>query len=132
MSAETNYTDMILHLTKLTLHTYAPAKVLEFYESEQAADIELLFMSADRAGSLMKYPIILRAPVQGMRYKIKDPTLAPDKELDFVPFLKPGDIVTVAFAERAIDNLQKIPFNPEFRRTHNIKDAIITGILFNV
>lgn len=150
MSAETNYTDMILHLTKLTLHTYAPAKVLEFYEDEQAADIELLFMSADRTGALRKYPIILKAPVQGMRYKIPNPfpaditglvgfhgdvnggaaVVAPSKEIEFVPFLKPGDIVTVAFAERAMDNLQDEPFDPQFKRTHNIKDAIITGILF--
>lgn len=148
MSIPTRGIDAIIEHIKLSIHTSGPARVISYNESKQEADIELLFMQVDKDGKASKYPMIPAVPVLGMRYKIVEAypaeignvkhegvpsdgsaaTIKPKKEIMYKPFLKPDDVVWVSFAERALDNLQKKPFNPEFRRMFDVRDAVITGI----
>lgn len=127
MSSETKFVDSLIKRVQLSIHTMAPARVINFYESTQEADIEVLFMSADKGGNVAKYPLIPRVPVLGMRFKTKAGSTLSD-ELEYIPFLKKNDVVFVGFAERAMDNLQKVPFDPQFRRTHDLRDAVILGM----
>lgn len=146
MSTTTQGLKAVMHNIKMSIHTFAPAKVISFDEAKQEANIELLFMQVASTGKTTKYPMIVGVPVLGMRYKvdeypaiIKDlkdedgpvdgsaAKIKPEKEIVYKPFLKPDDIVFVAFAERALDNLQKKPFNPEFHRMFDIQDAVIYG-----
>lgn len=149
MGADTRFVDALENRIKLSIHTFAPARVVRYYESTKEADLEILFMSADKNGLLSKYPMIVKAPVLGMRFKTKssysasvsglidslggsvngsNANIFPKEEIEYIPFLKPGDVVFVAFAERAIDNLQKQPFDPQFRRTHDLRDAVVLGV----
>lgn len=146
MSIQTEAIKAVMHSIKLSMHTFAPAKVLSFDEAKQEANIELLFMQVNGSGKTTKYPMIMGVPVLGMRYKVEeyaatvtgltDPDgavdgsaakIKPKTEMVYKPFLKKDDIVFVAFAERALDNLQKQPFNPEYSRMFNIQDAVIIG-----
>lgn len=145
MSTTTQGVRAIMHNIKMSIHTFAPAKVLSFDEAKQEANIELLFMQVDRTGRTSKYPMIVGVPVLGMRYKVDEypatitgltkdgavdgsaANITPKREIVYKPFLKPGDVVFVAFAERALDNLQKKPFNPEFHRMFDVQDAVIIG-----
>lgn len=96
----------------LGIHTTAPARVVEYHAGDKEADIELLFMTAYLDGSTERYPLIEGAPV-----------------LKHVGALSKGDVVFVAFSERALDNLQKTPFDPDATRMHDVKDAVILGVL---
>ena len=111
MGADTRFVDALEKRIKLSLHTFAPARVVKYYSTTKEADLEILFMSADKGGALSKYPLIVKAPV-----------------LKHVGVINAGDVVFVAFAERAIDNLQKQPFDPQFRRTHDLRDAVVLGV----
>lgn len=138
MSKETNFFDLFERRIKLAIHTSGPARVLAFDEEKREADIELLFMTANSNGGLSKYPMIPSVPVMGMRYKVKteyqahidgtSSTIQPLEEIEYVPFLKKGDVVFVVFAERALDNLQNTPFDPDSMRTHDVRDAWIVGV----
>ncbi|MGM0806529.1 MAG: hypothetical protein ACQET8_17445 [Bacillota bacterium] len=112
------------------------------------ADVEILFLSRRTDGSFFQYPLIERAPVLGMRYKVKkefnasitgitvtegsvnssNVTIKPNAEIELIPSLKKGDIVFVAFAQRALDNLQSKPFDPGTIRKHDIRDAVVLGV----
>jgi hypothetical protein len=147
MSKETQAIDTLIKHIKLSIHTFAPARVVSFNESKQEADIEVLFMAVDKYGGTSKYPLIPAVPVLGMRYKIKQAypatvtgltdedgsvngsaaTIKPKQEVVYTPHLLPGDIVFVAFSERAIDNLQAKPFDPGYRRMFDMRDAVIVG-----
>lgn len=146
MSTQTQGMKAVMHHLKMSIHTFAPATVISFNEAKQEADIELLFMQLDGSGRTTKYPMIVGVPVLGMRYKIDEypatinglkdedgpvdgsaATIKPKREIVYKPFLKKEDTVFVAFAERALDNLQKKPFNPEFHRMFNVQDAVIIG-----
>lgn len=125
MSTETNFYDGVIKGIKLSTNTFAPAKVIKFHEDSMEADIEILFLTRRKDGSFFQYPLVERAPVLGMRYK------TPTEEIMFTPSLKKDDLVFVAFAQRALDNLQSKPFDPGTRRTHAIKDAVVLGV-FNL
>lgn len=150
MSVETGGIDALIKHIKLSMHTFMPARVISFNEAKQEADIELLFAQVDRSGKATKYPPILGAPVMGMRYKVYEEypaevkgtkyegqpvdggsaTIKHKQEIEYKPFLKKDDVVFVAFAERALDNLQNKPFNPEYRRMFDVVDAVVLGIRF--
>jgi hypothetical protein len=147
MANDTNFIDSLLHRVKMSLHTFLPARVIAFYPATQEADLEILFMQVTRNGT-HKYPMIQKAPVLGMRFKSKNSysanitgliprdgsidgsgaTIQPTQEIEYVPFLKAGDVVFCGVSERAIDNLQKVPFDPKFSRTHDPRDIVVIGI----
>jgi len=150
MANDTKFIDLLERRIKLSIRTQAPARVISFDEGKQTADVELLFLSVDTDGDTDKYPVLQDVPILGMRYKIYHPipaqidglmgvhggvdgssaTIHTKNEIEFKPFLKKNDVVFVEFAERALDNLNgATPFDPEFNRTHDQRDAVITGIL---
>jgi hypothetical protein len=110
MGKETRFFDAFEKRIKLSIHTFAPGRVVRYYSTTKEADIELLFMSADKNGVLAKYPLIQKAPV-----------------LKHVGVLSENDVVFVAFSERALDNLQNKPFDPGTRRMHDVRDAVVIG-----
>ncbi|WP_026678221.1 Gp138 family membrane-puncturing spike protein [Fictibacillus gelatini] len=125
MAGDTNFFDLIERRIKLSLHTFAPARVIKFNEGKRTVDVELLFLSVDKNGDTDRYPLIEDAPVLGHRYKVDGIIKT------YSPVLQTGDVVFVAFAERALDNLNGgKPFDPEYRRTHDIRDAVVLGVLF--
>lgn len=128
MAKDTNFFDMMERRLKLGLHTSGPAKVIAFDEDNLTADIELLHMTKDGDGDLESYPLIMDAPVLGAKFKAKN---ANGDIVEYIPFLEPGDQVYVCFAERAIDNWEgPNKFDPDYMRTHDIRDAVIVGVRF--
>lgn len=125
MGADTKFFDQLIKNIKLSIHTMAPARVLSFNESNKTADIELLFLSSNSNGELTRYAPIDNVPIIGMRYKVNGAVE------EYIPYLKKDDVVYVGFAERAMDNLDgpKV-FDPDFRRTHSTRDAVILGVIF--
>lgn len=95
---------------RLMIHTFLPARVVRYYGDTKEADIELLFMQVDADGESDRYPLIERAPV-----------------LKHVGAVTAGSVVFVAIAERALDNLQDRPFDPESSRMHDLRDAVVIG-----
>lgn len=149
MGHDTNWIDMDERRKRLSIHTNAPAKVIKFNEESLTADIELLFLVKYADGETEPYPIIEDVPVMGMRYRVRGTYTArvdgligvhggvdgsgglitPTQEIEYYPSLKPGDEVWVNFAERALDNwVGNTPFDPEYNRTHDIRDAVIVGL----
>lgn len=126
MGKDTNFFDMMEWRLKTKIHTSGPARVVSFNESTKTADIELLFLTKYADGDTEPQPIIEEVPVLGMRYK----SSSSDSSEMFHPYLRSGDRVWVNFAERALDNMEgTIKFDPDYHRTHDIRDAVIVGIL---
>lgn len=113
MGADTKAFDAMIKHIKMSINTFAPARIVKYYPGEKAeADIEILFKyQVDGAGNTARYPMINRVPV--MNEVRKD--------------LKPGQEVFVAFAQRALDNMQNVPFDPGFQRMFSISDAVVIG-----
>lgn len=112
MSKHATFFDQLKRSVRLAIHTTAPARVVSYDAAAKQADIELLFMTVYKDGTTERYPLIEGAPV-----------------LKHVGALSEDDIVFVAFSERALDNLQKEPFDPDASRMHDIRDAVILGVL---
>lgn len=112
MANDTRFIDALSKRIRLSVHTFAPARVVRYYSGSKEADIELLFMSVDKSGATEKYPLVERAPV-----------------LKHVGALSANQVVFVAFAERALDNLQSRPFDPDAHRMHDVRDAVVLGVL---
>lgn len=146
MSESTKLFDGFARHIKLSIHTFAPARIISYDKAKQEAVIELLFKSVDRDGNAESYPPIEKVPVLGMRYELAssgvnisgllangtnvngaNATLSSREPLVMIPSFKPNDIVFVAFADRALDNLQNKPFDPDSHRTHSLVDAVIIG-----
>lgn len=112
MANDTKFIDALSRRIQLSVHTFAPARVVRYYPETKEADIELLFMVSDKSGATERYPLIERAPV-----------------LKHVGALSLNNVVFVAFAERALDNLQSRPFDPDSHRMHDVRDAVVLGVL---
>ncbi|QXJ39596.1 hypothetical protein BV455_02962 [Parageobacillus caldoxylosilyticus] len=141
MAKDTKFLDAFARQIKLSIHTIAPAKVVRFHENECKADIQLLFMTVYKDGTKEPYGLLEDVPVMFQRFKLNKgqsfsakingvtQTVQVEQDLVYTPFLRPGDIVVIGFAERALDNLTNRPFDPEFHRTHSVQDAIVLGVL---
>lgn len=112
MSNDTRFIDALAQRIRLSVHTFAPARVVRYHAGTKEADIELLFLTVNKDGASEKYPLIERAPV-----------------LKHVGTLNTNDVVFVAFAERALDNIQARPFDPDSHRMHDVRDAVVLGVL---
>lgn len=112
MSKQARFFDQLSRSIRLAVHTSAPGRVVRYDAGKKEADIELLFLTVYKDGSTERYPLIEGAPM-----------------LKHVGALSKGDIVFVAFSERALDNLQKEPFDPDASRMHDIRDAVVLGVL---
>lgn len=112
MANDTRFIDALSQRIRLSIHTFAPARVVRYHAGTKEADIELLFMTVDKSGASERYPLIERAPV-----------------LKHVGALSANQVVFVAFAERALDNMQAQPFAPDSHRMHDVRDAVVLGAL---
>lgn len=110
MTRQTEFFKQYERRIRLMVHTFMPATVVRYYSDTKEADVELSFMQVDTDGTADKYPLIERAPV-----------------LKHVGPLTAGKTVFVAIAERALDNLQDKPFDPESSRMHDVRDAVVIG-----
>lgn len=110
MTKQTEFFRAFEKRIRLNIHTFLPARVVRFYPATMEADLELLFTQIDNDGQSDRYPLIERAPV-----------------LKHVGLLSSGAVVFVAIAERALDNLQSRPFDPESSRMHDLRDAVVIG-----
>jgi hypothetical protein len=113
MSKETQAFDAVIKNIKLSINTFAPARIVNYYPGVKAeADIEILFKyQVDSYGNTARYAMVNRVPVMN----------------EVKTTLQPNDMVFVAFAQRALDNLQEVPFDPGFRSMFAIKDAVVIG-----
>lgn len=112
MANDTRFIDALSQRIRLSVHTFAPARVVRYHTGSREADIELLFLTVDKSGASEKYPLIERAPV-----------------LKHVGALSANQVVFVAFSERSLDNLQAQPFDPDSHRMHDVRDAVVLGVL---
>jgi hypothetical protein len=111
MALEDRFANILMRNIKLSLHTFVPARVVKYYSSTKEADLEILFKQVVKGGSTHNYPMIQKAPV-----------------LKHVGALAVNDVVFCGVSERALDNLQRVPFNPEFSRTHDLRDCVVIGV----
>lgn len=150
MSEATRFFNNLAHKVAMVINTAMPCKVLSFDESTSTAKIQPLFMVKEVGKAPEALSPIEGVPVLGMRYKIKSPygasisglvgvhgpvdgsnsVIAPKQEIEYVPFLKKGDIVYAVFAQRALDNVLggKVAY-PEINRHHDTQDAVIVGLM---
>ncbi len=114
MSVETVFFDTIIQSIKLQIHTSLPARVVRYYANTKPkqADVEILFMQKGKSGQLNTYPMISMVPV-----------------LKHVGPLVPGETVYLSVAERALDELQKVPFDPGTIRKFDLRDSVVIGVL---
>lgn len=141
MAKDTKFVEALIRQIKTSIHTFGPAKVISYDEKKREAAIQPLFMTMDKEGNLEPYSVIEHVPVLGMRYKFNkgdsvscriggsQTTIEIDEPIEMVPFLKDGDPVWYAIAERSIDNLSDKPFDPDDPRTHHITDAVVVGVM---
>ncbi|AOH54493.1 hypothetical protein ABE28_009020 [Peribacillus muralis] len=113
MSSESLFIENLIKNIMLQIHTNLPARVISYDGSTKPpeADIEILFMSKSKSGELSKYPLVQSVPC-----------------LRHVGPLIKGDVIQVAVAERAMDELQNVPFDPGMRRMFNLNDAVVIGV----
>lgn len=123
MSKSISILDGFIEEKLLHLHTSTVARV-ERVNNNKTYDVQPLIMTkeiGDDDGELM--PLLVDVPATGFKGKI-DGSL---KEIK--PAYEKGDIVVIAFAERAIDTAltgrEELPL--DFRR-HSLNDAYITGV----
>jgi len=110
MSAESRAFDALKQQILLSINTFMPCRVLSYNSCAKTCEVEPLFMNMDRFGNVDKQPPIIEVPV-----------------LSHVGTLIKNDMVFVAFAQRALDNLQNKPFNPESTRMFHLTDAVVIG-----
>lgn len=111
----------------LSLHTAMPARIVSYNEERRRATIQPLFMTKEVGKPPRQLPVVQNVPVLSHRFQIGvgDPQT-------YVPVYEPGDIVFVAFSERALDAVMAgggRPVLPDSSRHHSINDAVIIGRL---
>ena len=112
MGKETEFFDNLTAYIKQSIHTTAPARVLEYYPAAHRADLKILYLSTD-GEYLYDEAIVENAPV------LKH----------VVPDIKKGSTVFVSFAERSIANMAgNSEFDPDSSDTHDINDAVVIGV----
>lgn len=110
----------------LNLHTSAPCRIISFNESTFRATVEPLFMAKEIGRPPVPRPVIENVPVIGQRHLDADGV-----ERVQLPIYRAGDVVLVAFAERALDEVLASMGQayPSAQRRHSLTDAIILGVI---
>lgn len=115
MSEFVKFLDGIIEERVSEIHTCMPARVVKFDEATGKVDVQPLFNRKLKNGNTVPYPMLVGLPV--LKRKTK-PGLEPITD---IPFYEKGDIVLVAFAERALDGVGA--------RKHDLSDGIVIGLL---
>lgn len=111
----------------LALHTAMPAKIISYDETRRRATIQPLHMTKEVGRPARELPVIQNVPVLAQRFQVNG-----GEPQEYVPVYQPGDIVFVAFSERALDSVLAgggRPVLPDSTRHHSLNDAVILGRL---
>lgn len=110
----------------LNLHTAAPCRVIAYDEASRRATVQPLFMAKEIGREPVARPLIEGVPVISRR--IRDDAGIERME---TPIFKAGDVVLVAFTERALEaqHLAGRMTYPAARRRHSLTDAVILGVI---
>lgn len=96
-----------------------PCRVISFDESNHIADIQPLIKISTESPTM-----ITGAPVLFQRFKVNGGT-----EMEYRPFLRPGDIVFAVCSDRELKNAQAGQVaEPDTSRKHSLNDAVILGV----
>ncbi len=101
---------------EVDLHTSLPGVVVEFFEADQTADVQVEVLRLPKRGPATPVPLLCRVPVYLARaggFSVCLPVAA-------------GDQVLVVFLERDIDRwlIEGGPQEPATRRRHDFSDAV--------
>lgn len=111
----------------LTLHTAMPAKIVSYDETRHRASIQPLHMTKEVGRPARALPLVQNVPVLSQCLRV-----AGGEPQEYVPVYEVGDIVFVAFSERALDAVLSgggQPVLPDSSRHHSLNDAVILGRL---
>lgn len=111
----------------LNLHTAMPARIVSYDEAEKRATIQPLHMTKEVGRPPQELPVVQNVPVLTQRFRMEG-----GEPREYVPVYQPGDIVFVAFSERALDAVLAgggRPVLPDSGRHHSLNDAVILGRL---
>ena len=111
MSKGTQFFERFARSIKLDIHTNLPARVVVYHADAEEADVLPLFLQVYPDGETAEYPLLTNVPILE---HVKVP-------------LEKGDVVRLSIMERAIDELQAQPFDPDSRRLFDLRDAVIDG-----
>lgn len=105
MASDTKFFDGFEQYIRSSLHTTAPARVIDYYPNKHTADVQILYENHST--------LIENAPVL--------------KHVE--PDIKKGSTVFVSFAELSLENMigNQI-FKAESSDTHDLNDAIVIGV----
>lgn len=126
MSYADQFLNNFIRQKLLGIHTAMPAKVISFDEATKQATIQPLYMSKEVDASPSPLPLIQGVPALSQRFKVGDMAQT------YEPIYQAGDIVFVAFSERALDSVLAgggRPVLPDSTRHHDLNDAVILGVL---
>ena len=110
----------------LALHTAMPARIVSYDETRRRATIQPLHMTKEVGRPPRELPVIQNVPVLTQRFRVNG------EPQEYVPVYQPGDVVFVAFSERALDSVLAgggRPVLPDSTRHHSLNDAVILGRL---
>lgn len=108
----------------LNLNTAMPCRVISYDESKRRASVQPLFMVKEVGRAPEALPPIQDVPVLKQRFK-----LGAGEPQEYVPVYEPGDVVLVAFAQRAIDDVLGGQMAYPGTRRHDLTDAVILGVI---
>ena len=111
----------------LALHTAMPARIVSYDEVRRRATIQPLHMTKEVGQAPRELPLVQNVPVLAQRFRVGggDPQ-------EYIPVYQSGDIVFVAFSERALDAVLAgggRPVLPLSTRHHSLNDAVVLGKL---
>lgn len=130
----------VLEEKLLNLHTAAPCRVVSFDIGRKRASVQPLYMAKEIGKPPVTRPIIEEVPVLSHRYteieyygsaEAGEPVQEREVEKVRTPIYKAGDVVLVAFSERALEApilSGKVSY-PAHRRRHSLTDAVILGVI---
>lgn len=125
MSDAIRFLDGLLEERLAHLHTCMPARVTRYDAERARADVQPLYMRRDR-GAARPVPLPLLTDLPVLRRRI----LVDEIPVVETPHYEPGDIVLIAFAERALDRvLGGAMSDPGYSRKHALEDGIVLGLL---
>ena len=111
----------------LALHTAMPARIVSYDETRRRATIQPLHMTKEVGRPPRALSVVQNVPVLEQRFVVDG-----GEPQEYVPVYEPGDIVFVAFSERALDSILSgggRPVLPDSARHHSLNDAVILGRL---
>jgi hypothetical protein len=128
MSEADKYLHGFIREKLLHLHTAMPCRVVSYDEGRRRAVVQPLYMTKERGKPPGPLPLVQNVPFLSQRYRVDGST----DTHNYVPVFQPGDVVFVAFSERALDAVLAAPgqvVSPDSDRHHSLNDAVILGVM---